>query len=338
MINQELADYIRNEFNKGKTRQAIREILVTQGGWSETDLNEAFNVAAPLAPVNFTSNIVVPNITIPKEEKPPFLETTKIVMPAQSFVIKPRPSVVTRNIVAPKDKSSFVKTILILLLVGVLSFALWIYRAQIQNFSNLLINKSATLFPFSNTKKVGNIEPLPIVENNKTPVVKPAVAEIKDCGIGIAPDLKATTYKKDAALACLGASAFACENAQATLKDAMFPTMFQVIKGENTCSFKLGYSGDSTLVDITGKKLAGQYILCPIGIVKTMDGKTAKDNISSASTTDHLSKFASEIYFYGVIGVFLETNLNQAKIQALGCSGDLIRTNIESYRAAKSKL
>ena len=153
------------------------------------------------------------------------------------------------------------------------------------------------------------------------------------CGIGTTPDLKnPLTYQNDAVLACLGNSALRCENAKANLNDALFPTNFQIIKNEDgqSCNFKLSYKPDSTLVDATGQKLAGQYISCPISIVKVLD-ETKSTPSFSAPSTENLGKYASQIYFYGTLGLFMETNVNKSQIQSLGCSGPYIDTVIASY-------
>ena len=51
MITQELLGYIRTEFTKGKTREEIRGALISGGGWSEDDLNEAFRTIIPMPSV-----------------------------------------------------------------------------------------------------------------------------------------------------------------------------------------------------------------------------------------------------------------------------------------------
>ena len=54
MVTQELLNYIKIEFSKGRTREDIKGTLVSEGGWSEEDLNEAFRTAIPM------QNIVSP--------------------------------------------------------------------------------------------------------------------------------------------------------------------------------------------------------------------------------------------------------------------------------------
>ncbi|MEK7080779.1 MAG: hypothetical protein AAB902_00035, partial [Patescibacteria group bacterium] len=48
MITQELLGYIRIELSKGKTREEIRQALLSGGGWSEDDLSEAFRTVIPM--------------------------------------------------------------------------------------------------------------------------------------------------------------------------------------------------------------------------------------------------------------------------------------------------
>ena len=126
---------------------------------------------------------------------------------------------------------------------------------------------------------------------------------------------------RDLVFKCLGASALACENAQAAVASDLFPTNFEIIKNQNSpnaCSFKLSYAADSSLLSVTGKKLAGQYIFCPLLSVK---GADKNDPV----------KYAEEIYAYGTIGVFSENNLDKDKIKSSGCSGTFIDSVLESY-------
>jgi hypothetical protein len=43
MINQELIDYIKKELSKEKTNEEIRSGLISDGGWKDSDINEAFS-------------------------------------------------------------------------------------------------------------------------------------------------------------------------------------------------------------------------------------------------------------------------------------------------------
>ncbi len=161
---------------------------------------------------------------------------------------------------------------------------------------------------------------------------------IQNCGNSTAPSLNdPSTYENDPVLSCLGASAVYCTNAAGILEDNFFPTLFQITNNQGVCSFKLSYREDSTLVDITGKKLAGQYISCPIDIVKATDNTASSASVFTAPDKTDLRKYASQIYFYGTLGLFVENNLDVNKIQALGCKGDYIQSIIASYSAAKAK-
>ncbi len=106
---------------------------------------------------------------------------------------------------------------------------------------------------------------------------------------------------------------------------------------QNSCNFKLSYSADSTLNDITGKKLSGQYILCPINIVKAIDNTKSASPKFIVSDKTNFSKYASQIYFYGTLGLFIENNLDQNKIKALGCSGEYVQSVIASYNLSQKK-
>ena len=230
---------------------------------------------------------------------------------------------------------SLLKFLIILIIIGGLGFGSWYYRSQIINSWDSLVNNVSNLFlPFLGTNQTPD-KIIPVV-NNIT--VQPTVNDIMNCGIGTTPKLNTpSTYENDPVLTCLGSSALHCENATGILNDDLFPTIFEITKSQDSCNFKLSYPADSTLIDITGKKLAGQCISCPIDIVKATDNTdTAAPKFNAPDKTD-LSKYASQTYFYGTLGLFVENNLDQNKIQALGCSGEYIQSVIASYTPNHAK-
>lgn len=213
------------------------------------------------------------------------------------------------------------------------SVSSWNYVAN--NFKKLSFPSFDFNFPSFNFKKVFGINKAQVADNLTKKETAPAV---KDCGVSVAPDPKnPRAYGDDAVLTCLGNSVLRCEDAQAVLKDTLFPTIFQIIKDQNACNFKLSYGEDSALTDITGKKLAGQSILCPVGIVKTID-ETKKVPLFNAPSRNNPGLYASQIYFYGTLGLFIENNVDQNKIQALGCRGEFISSVIASYRKMQEKI
>ena len=169
-------------------------------------------------------------------------------------------------------------------------------------------------------------------------IAEKAVPQIKNCGTSMAPKLEnPSIFENDPVLSCLGVSAISCEEAKSILKDDLFPTVFEIVKTPNSCNFKLSYPADSPLVDITGKKLAGQYILCPVDVVKAIDNTKPAAPQFIAPDKTNLSKYAGQIYLYGTLGLFAENNLNLAKIQSLGCEGDYINSVIASYNLKNKK-
>lgn len=160
---------------------------------------------------------------------------------------------------------------------------------------------------------------------------------IKNCGTSKMPDLKnPSTYEDNAVLDCLGQSALVCEDAEAILTSDLFPDTFTIVKKRDSCNFKLSYSKDSALLDSVGKKLALQYISCPINSVKALDETNPEVPLFKNPNTDNLSKYASQIYFYGTLGVFVESNIAVEKMQSFGCSGDYISSVIASYKKMQS--
>ena len=318
MITPELIGYIRSEFAKGKTRDEIHQTLVTSGGWAENDLNEAFRTVIPMQ--NFTAPATTDKTT--------------------AF-----------SVMQNKNKVQLSKSLTILIvavLVLIIGASLWFFRPQVVSFWNSTRDNLSKLsmpsfsmpsfsFSFDFKKILGlntaneSSNPAPVTPNNV------AVNQVKtrNCGISAAPNLKdARTYQNNAVLACLGDSALRCEDARAILQDSLFPTIFQIRKNQDTCNFELSYSGESTLVDATGKKLAGQYVTCPLSLVKELDETKTPPSFGVPNTSD-LGKYACQIYFYGTLGLFIENNVDQNRIQNLGCRGDYISSVIASYQKAQ---
>ena len=304
MITPELIGYIRGEFAKGKTREEIHAGLIADGGWSEADLSEAFRIIIPMQGFGESS------FNQKVELSPSFWQN------------------------------------LVFIIIGLICVVFWYFyhpvivsfwNSGVKSFQELSINFGKI---FSTDKAPAN----PVISQKNaivpTKVGIPTEVVIKDCGTTNSPSLKnANTYQNDAVLNCLGNSALYCEDAKAVLNDALFPTIFQIIKDNNTgqsCNFKLSYGQDSTLIDTTGKKLAGQYLTCPIGIVKSLD-ETKKVPVFSVPDINNLSKYASQIYFYGTLGLFIENNIEKNKIQALGCSGPYIDSVVASYQKMQIK-
>jgi hypothetical protein len=314
MINPELLEYVRTEVAKGRTREEIHKSLISGGGWSEDDISEAFKIVIPMQ-----------NILLPKEEFTPFsyspspslLKTTPLSQPTLSS-----PSHVWQNLV-----------FIILGLVCVVSW--YFYRPQIISYWNSYVNFSEKLSANFKLPSFGATTPAPKVISV---TILPSIV-VKDCGTTTAPKLDVpSTYENNSVFSCLGTSAANCENAKGVLKDDFFPTVFEITQSNNpgSCNFKLSYPTTSTLSDITGKKLAGQNITCPLSIVKAIDNtKPATPKFTAPNKTD-FSKYGSQIYLYGTLGLFIENNLDQNKINGLGCSGMYIDSVIASFQKTQN--
>ena len=300
MITPELTEYIKGEFAKGRTREEIHIKLVADGGWSEADLNEAF----------------------------------RTVVPMQNFAKNP---LVTANSFSKKSSGAVLEN-LIFIIIGILCVATWwFFRPQIVAFYNSSMDKLAGLsFPSIPFDKIFNNDKAPVADSNEAETE----TAVQNCGIGTMPDLKnPSTYQNDGVLACLGENASRCANVTAVLASDLFPTIFQIenMDGEGTCNFRLSYGEDSSLADIAGKPLAGQYISCPLGIVKAVNEEDPQSPTFDAPSIGNRAKYASEIYFYGTLGLFMENSLNPNKIRSLGCNGPYIDSVVASYQRMLSE-
>lgn len=357
MVTPELISYIKGEFLKGKTREMIRATLVSEGGWSEVDLNDAFRTAIPMQNSATTTPPVQPIQNNPMQNTPaqsssmydnnpimqkPITQINPIkINPTQSSPIQSssvHSSFQSSSI--SKSSSGEKKILLILVVIALIVSAVWyFYRAQvIEIWDSLSASYSMPSVTDDSDTAVVPDTTMPVVDNNVTDtMVTPAAPVVlaKDCGTSASPDLKnSKTYKDNAVLNCLGNSALSCEEANAVLTDALFPNMMEIVKDQNTntCNFRLSYSNDSKLTDANGNILAGQYISCPLSIVKMIDDSKPSAPVFKAPTLTDVNKYAGQIYLYGTLGVFMENNVDINKIQALGCTGNYINSVIMSYQ------
>ena len=211
-------------------------------------------------------------------------------------------------------------TNLIVIFLVLLAVALgWMYRPQMASLWNSFDMPDVSLSSFESG---GNSEK-EAREEAKT---------VKDCGSRKAPKPDGSSFfGSDLVLNCLGERAAGCQSAKALLNDDLFPTNFEVMGDLKTCSFKLSYPESSTLSDITGKKLAGQYVACPLGVVRGIKGIGGNSPKFVAPDKTDYGKYASEIYFYGTLGLFIENNVDVGKIKSLGCSGPYIDSVAASF-------
>jgi hypothetical protein len=189
--------------------------------------------------------------------------------------------------------------------------------------------------PLAVAKKALTTSPVvPLANLEASSLVAQTTDTTIDCGTSIAPKLDIpASFENNSVLACLGKSALSCENAKGVLTDSVFPTIIEINKTADSCNFRLSYTRDSTLSDVTGKKLSLEYVTCPVNVVKGIDDTDpALVKFTNPNKTD-LSQYGSQIYLYGTLGLFVENNMDQNKIQSAGCSGDWIDTVIASYNA-----
>ncbi len=241
-------------------------------------------------------------------------EAFKTVIPMGSK-INPVTSVAPKVVAGKKHWGVLVFVIIVILIV----LAGYFYRSQMIDTWNTLMGS---------WNKVSSNQETPtenIEEENITFVGQ------KNCGVGPALNPNGA-YVESTELSCLGESAVKCEEAKGVIKNDLFPTVFEIVKVQDSCNFRLSYPADSTLADITGQKLAGRYISCPLHMVKGLD-TTKMDSVSFViPTKTNFSEYASQIYFYGTLGLFAENGLEKEKINSFGCEGDYIDSVIESYK------
>ncbi|MCE9549269.1 hypothetical protein K8Q98_02620 [Candidatus Nomurabacteria bacterium] len=239
----------------------------------------------------------------------------KAVTVVQSFVGGP---------VKRRNFSWLWKTILTLLILGVICFTVWyFFRAPIIDLWN----------SYMGTEKIVSTE-----ETIPQNIIVDVPYQSKDCGTTAKPDLKVpSTYENNEVLNCLSNSLATCDNSRGVFKHSHLPDIFEIIKDGEKCNFKISYGPDTLVTDPdTKEKLSGKYISCPVSVVSIFSQDTTSNTFSFVppSLTGG-AKYVAEIYSYGIGIVFTENNFNQSKIENKGCSGSYIKYVIDRYLSTK---
>lgn len=313
MISQELIAYVKSELSKGKSREAIRSTLTSGGGWSEMDIGEVFRELIPFEkPIE---KIVEKPLEKPIEkiiEKP-------VEKPLELMKPKVAPMLASFKVEKSLVHIRFMRGVLVFLLIVFCAGFLYLYSGNLIPF----LKKSA---PAVTPDVVSTIQELPVA-----PVVT-----VVDCGTSKSPDFKKIdSYMKNDVFKCLGENLASCTNAEATLTDSLLPDLFKVIKKGEKCYIELSYNVNNTLVDIKGVKLAGRSMSCPVEGIKMMDNSNTNKLVFIPATKDNPNKYAFDAYFYDSLGIFIDNNFSQTKIESLVCSGDYISSVVDSHTLQK---
>lgn len=295
----------------------------------------------------------VPTVIDPKKIEPtaPVVPPTPVTPIAHVAPVAPvtpatpvEPKMTPRHfepIHAERKMPKYVYPAVAALLFGAIIFAVfYFFRPELASFNQKAMNGLNSIA--TSVGKMFEGEPEPVAPPYQTPMnepvtpVEPVVKQKVNCGSTVSPDRKnPTVYNKDQVLKCIGENAAACNPAEAVLDDEFFPTVVKITESNNSCRFELSYSSTSTLTDVHGKKLAGRMISCPLNIVKAIDETNPQRPVFVAPNTTKPNKYATDIYFYGTLGIFIEKNFDLAKINAIGCNGEFINSVIESYKLSQ---
>lgn len=337
MVTQELIAYVRSELSKGKTREEIRSVLLSSGGWNEVDINEVFRETMP------RDNIITPaGVETAKPPKPNPSEVSfissgppleRVFTSSSSFSIKHN----------TKTRKTLKVILLLILLCGLIFTAFYFYKPQLSVLPSMAKGMFSTI-----TAKIGNIiqaikdKISDKVSSVRTPTPTPIPLQVSmetvNCGTTKSPDSKnPSSYSGDIVLECMGERASACANAESVINDSLFPNLFKIINRDGSCYFELAYNIDSTLVNINGQKLASQSVSCPLSVVKVVDETNPANPVFRSVDKNNHTRYAAAIYVYGTLGLFIENNFDMNKIKNLGCSGTFLSSMIESYMMGSNK-
>ncbi len=293
MITQEVIVFIKSQLASGKLKEDISKML-QDNGWKPEDVSEAFAQAMPAEPVS----------------------PQPIFKPVMQSMAQASP-VMNSQVVASAPKSSktlpVILAILLVVVIVVAGYMMWMLNAE----KNAAV---ASLAVMQTQQQTAAVEQQNVITASQVAVVTP-----KDCGTSDG----SLNYDKDPMLACLGAAALSCQPATGILKlpkGNITPGLIEISNTNGSCNVTLtevaGAMNPKTKADISG-----QSITCPIASVVFSDKILDSANPTfRAPDTDNPGKYASEIYTYGSMGVFIQNKFDKAKIAQTGCTGSFIDT------------
>lgn len=188
MVTPELTNYIKGEFAKGKTREMIRATLISEGGWGEADLNDAFRIAIPMQ--NFTTNPSPiqsnPTVSSVTQHNPLQNNMGRNSFTQSNFMKDGAMHNSFQSSSTPKSYKMLLITFLFVIVGG--AVALWYFRPLF--ITDTINSISSSLF----TPPVEDTNTTPPVDDTIVAEIPPVV--VKDCGTSASPDPKnSKTYK-----------------------------------------------------------------------------------------------------------------------------------------------
>ncbi len=367
MITPELLTFIQGQLAAGTSREQVADMLLSNG-WSAADITNALSQAAPVQPVQPTQPVEPARPVEPVQSMQPMQAaaiqpvqtyTEPVYRPVAQSSLQPMQSVQSMQPESAHlaqaqtqttvSHSGWTKSFMVLAGIVVAFAAGWIANQGVTN----------SRMQTQSVRDAASNQPSPAVqdqvsENGSTPagdtvvpadsasplgvpasgaIEGPALAAEKDCGTTNGK----TPYASDPVLACMGAAALSCGSARATVSVGSGGSAQPSTSALKITNPGSGGSCSFTVVPApapaaSGASASAPSISCPLSIVKASD-----DFLSSATPTwknptkTDPNKYAGEIYYYGAMGVFIQNNFSEAKIRALGCTGDFIKTYIAEH-------
>lgn len=333
MINQQLTDFIKQQLQKGVSRETISKELLGSG-WAVQDIEEGFKVINVFVSVSNPTSTPITNLDSnlsPISTSIPNLQTTPNIS-MTSLEVKSHTS---RNVV-------LIVLILFLLAGGVFGY---LFRNDLPIIKDLIKNNNMT-----NVSQIPDETPTStstVTEKEDTTnlsVVQPVVGGIIDCGVSDSSKLTELVYKKDIsngtttfkvsdfgkdkALVCMGNALLNyCQKAKVKVQSEKGTISTQEILGINgeSCDLKISY-GEVNDLDTDQKKYENSYLQCeyPSVVIKKESGCFMLDN--DACDYFGIKDSSAHIYINTIGNMTLSALFSPKEIK---CSGNMIENMIK---------
>jgi hypothetical protein len=304
MITKELVDFIQQNIAQNKTEQKIREILMSEGGWQESEIEGAFQLIRKIKARKLRTRFMIGIVAV-------------LILGGVYFFIN--------------AMSNFSDPILLKLveLDNIENEDLLVVDVQ-EDHSQESLDDATPLEGDSVGNQQDDVIPVTNDSNNTKKVTQNTKSV--SCGVGSMAPLFETNHNSsadDAVLQCLGERILAgCQESSAIFRTTGSPDYeVRAYKEGHVCMFEL--------------KIQSESMSCPVYLAYDLDFEASEQQntiITKPLDTSHPITFAGGLLRYTNSYVFLKNEYNEKIINsARGCIGNLVSNRISKRQLLVSE-